>query len=429
LEGRDVSEFRDPRGARIFVEFAQVVRQQREGYVDYVWQWKDDPRRMAAKESYVRGFAPWGWVIGTGIYLDDVRAEISRIERNIFWVSIGIAALVALLLGYVMRQGLGLERERSRAEESLRESTRRYRTLVEAATEGNLLVLDGRLRYANPVLLKLLGYSASELELYALDDVLPAGEGNEQIWSAVDRVNAGEEVAGSVDGALLGRDGRLVECVLSLSAITFAGERGFILNVREVATRTARSRPGGRAADASGGDLEVIARSVPVGLFRARFARRGAILETNPAAGAMLDSIRDAAEDGPRTLSALLADDRDLDRLREELLAGGAARRVVHAATPDGRARAFALTAHLVRNETGDPAFVDAVLEDVTARVRQDVERDTMLGRLRSSLSFLDEPVRSLVHAVPTCLPDTTVVAAAELLAGSSTAALLVQSE
>jgi PAS domain S-box-containing protein len=429
LEGQDVSDFRDPRGARIFVEFAQVVRRQQEGYVEYVWQWKDDPRRMAAKESYVRGFAPWGWVIGTGIYLDDVRAEISRIERNIFWVSIGIAALVALLLGYVMRQSLGLERERTRAEEGLRESTRRYRTLVEAATEGNLLVLDGRLRYANPVLLKLLGYSAAELELYALDDILPLGEGNEQAWSNVERANTGEEVAGSVDGALLGRDGRLLECVLSMSAITFAGERGFILNVREVATRTARSRPGGGAADASAGELEVIARSVPVGLFRARFARRGAILETNPAAGAMLDSIRDAAEDGPRTLSALLADDRDLDRLREELLAGGVARRVVHAANPDGRARAFALTAHLVRSEAGDPAFVDAVLEDVTARVRQDVERDTMLERLRSSLAFLDEPVRGVVHAVPACLPDTTVVAAAELLAGSSTAALLVQSE
>ena len=429
LEGRDVSHFRDPRGARIFVEFAQVVRRQQEGYVEYVWQWKDDPRRMAAKESYVRGFAPWGWIIGTGIYLDDVRAEISRIERSIFWVSIGIAALVALLLGYVMRQSLGLERERSRAEEGLRESTRRYRTLVEAATEGNLLVLDGRLRYANPVLLKLLGFSAPELELYALEDVLPAGEGNEQAWSAVERVNAGEEVAGSVDGALRGRDGRLLECVLSLSAITFAGERGFILNVREVATRTVRSRTGGSAADASAGSLEAIARNVPVGLLRARFARRGAILETNPAADEMLGSLRDAAEDGPLSLAGLLADDHDLEQLREELLEGKDARRIVHAATPGGRARAFALTARLVRNAAGEPAFVDAVLEDVTARVRQDVERDTMLERLRSSLSFLDEPVRGVVHALPSCLPETTVTAAAELLAASPTAAVLVQSE
>jgi PAS domain S-box-containing protein len=424
LEGRDVSEFRDPRGVRIFAEFAQLVRSQNEGYVEYVWQWKDDPGRMAPKESYVRGFAPWGWVIGTGIYLDDVRAEISRIERSVFRVSLGIAALLAALLGYVMRQGLGLERERSRAEESLRESTRRYRTLVEAATEGTLLVLEGRLRYANPVLLRLLGYSDSELALFDLEDVLPVGSGNEKAWSAVARVSAGEDVAGRIDGALRRRDGRLVECVLSLSPITFAGERGLILNAREVATSAARPSAG----DAAASDLGPVAEGVPVGLVRARFARRGVILETNRAAKAMLASLRDAGAEETPTLAGLLADDRDLDALREELLSGETARRTLHVATSGG-GRALSVTAALVRDETGEPAFVDAMLEDVTERVRQDVERDTMLERLRSSVSFLNEPVRGVVHPVAFCLPDTAVSAAAESLASEATSAVVVQSE
>ena len=60
LNGQDVSEFRDPRGARIFVEFADLVRRQDEGFVDYVWQWKDDPHRLVPKESYIRGFAAVG---------------------------------------------------------------------------------------------------------------------------------------------------------------------------------------------------------------------------------------------------------------------------------------------------------------------------------------------------------------------------------
>ena len=51
------------------------MRRQGEGYVEYVWQWKDDPQRLEPKESYVKGFAPWGWVIGTGIYIDDVKAR------------------------------------------------------------------------------------------------------------------------------------------------------------------------------------------------------------------------------------------------------------------------------------------------------------------------------------------------------------------
>ncbi len=74
LNGQELLSFTDPRGVRIFVEFADLVRREGEGYIDYVWQWKDDPQRLEPKESYVKGFAPWGWIIGTGIYTDDVHA-------------------------------------------------------------------------------------------------------------------------------------------------------------------------------------------------------------------------------------------------------------------------------------------------------------------------------------------------------------------
>ena len=87
LNGKDVSEFTDPRGVAIFVEFARQVERAGEGYLNYVWQWKDDPTRLEPKESFVKGFSPWGWVIGTGIYTDDVRAEIDRLERNLVQVS------------------------------------------------------------------------------------------------------------------------------------------------------------------------------------------------------------------------------------------------------------------------------------------------------------------------------------------------------
>ena len=129
-----------------------------EGYIEYVWQWKDDPQRLVPKESYIRGFEPWGWIIGTGIYIEDVKQEIARIERNLVRASAGhLRRSWRCCFCYVMQQSLRLERERSEAEESLRESTERYRSLVEATTEGTLLVLDGRCRYANPILLEMLG--------------------------------------------------------------------------------------------------------------------------------------------------------------------------------------------------------------------------------------------------------------------------------
>ena len=73
LDGQDLTENKDPNGVRLFVEFVNVVKKQGSGFVEYHWP-KPGSDKPVAKISYVSGFTPWGWVIGTGIYLDDVDA-------------------------------------------------------------------------------------------------------------------------------------------------------------------------------------------------------------------------------------------------------------------------------------------------------------------------------------------------------------------
>ena len=81
LEGKDIAGFTDPSGKHLFVEVVRTVKNSGAGYVDYQWQWKDDPDRIVPKISYVKGFDPWGWIIGTGIYVEDVHTEIAAITR------------------------------------------------------------------------------------------------------------------------------------------------------------------------------------------------------------------------------------------------------------------------------------------------------------------------------------------------------------
>ncbi|MEI8064601.1 MAG: cache domain-containing protein, partial [Verrucomicrobiota bacterium] len=78
LNGQDLAGYADPAGKKLFVESVALVGAEGDGYVDYLWQWKDDERRVVPKLSYVKGFAPWGWIIGTGIYLEDVRIEVAN---------------------------------------------------------------------------------------------------------------------------------------------------------------------------------------------------------------------------------------------------------------------------------------------------------------------------------------------------------------
>ena len=122
LEGRDISDFADPSGKRLFMEVVQVVRRSGEGYVDYMWQWKDDPRHIVPKVSFVREFVPWGWVVGTGIYVQDVAQQISAITSRLTYTGLAILAIVAIIEMYMVQQSLRSEGQRRKAEQELERS-------------------------------------------------------------------------------------------------------------------------------------------------------------------------------------------------------------------------------------------------------------------------------------------------------------------
>jgi len=96
LNGQDVSEAKDPNGLALFKAFADMARSRGEGFVNYQWP-KPGHDKPVDKVSFVKGFAPWGWVIGSGIYVDDLRADVQR--TVVFSVSIVLAAV--LVAGYL----------------------------------------------------------------------------------------------------------------------------------------------------------------------------------------------------------------------------------------------------------------------------------------------------------------------------------------
>jgi methyl-accepting chemotaxis protein len=73
LKGKDLSDFKDPSGRTIFVEMTTAARTPTGDFVLYQWP-KPGSDQPVQKLSFVKGFEPWGWVIGTGIYVEDVNA-------------------------------------------------------------------------------------------------------------------------------------------------------------------------------------------------------------------------------------------------------------------------------------------------------------------------------------------------------------------
>ncbi|HSW51395.1 MAG TPA: DUF294 nucleotidyltransferase-like domain-containing protein, partial [Bryobacteraceae bacterium] len=188
-----------------------------------LWQWKDDAERVGPKLSYVKGFAPWGWIVGTGVYLEDVSAQISLMIRRVLQLSVGISVVIGALLAFITKQGLDLERQRWRAAVALRQSEEKYRLLVEGSTEGIMLVIHGRPVYANRTLLDLLGYTEEELAGLPLDRIL----------ESVPSPGASSERRAK----LLTKDGEAVNVMLADSPIALGERSGQIYFLKDAAAR------------------------------------------------------------------------------------------------------------------------------------------------------------------------------------------------
>jgi methyl-accepting chemotaxis protein len=96
LNGTDQSGLKDSRGRLISVDMLKKVQVEGQGFTDYEWP-RPGSDAPVEKYAHVKGFAPWGWIVGTGVYVDDLDALFMR---NMFEYAIilliGICVLVPL---------------------------------------------------------------------------------------------------------------------------------------------------------------------------------------------------------------------------------------------------------------------------------------------------------------------------------------------
>lgn len=100
LEGKDVSDLKDPNGKRLMAVMVDLCKKQGSGFVDYYWP-RPGESKPVPKISYVKLLPEWGWMVGSGIYVDDVEKEISRIVTLVALVVITITAGVLILSYYI----------------------------------------------------------------------------------------------------------------------------------------------------------------------------------------------------------------------------------------------------------------------------------------------------------------------------------------
>lgn len=102
LDGKDLSAIKDPDGVAIFNEMVALAKTQGSGNLAYRWP-KPGAEEPVAKTSYVQVFEPWGWVIGSGVYIDDIQAEFQAQVWKASAAGLTIALFMVVLVRLIAR--------------------------------------------------------------------------------------------------------------------------------------------------------------------------------------------------------------------------------------------------------------------------------------------------------------------------------------
>ncbi|MGO8913633.1 MAG: methyl-accepting chemotaxis protein [Bradyrhizobium sp.] len=104
MNGSDLSTYKDPNGKALFIDAVDVVRKDGAGFIPYEWP-KPGFVQPQPKLSRVVGFAPWGWVIGTGVYIDDLNAQAWASTQHTL-LAAGLVLLITLAVSMFVARGI-----------------------------------------------------------------------------------------------------------------------------------------------------------------------------------------------------------------------------------------------------------------------------------------------------------------------------------
>lgn len=411
LEGKDLSDFEDSHHKKLFLEIVKVVKNRGEGYVDYMWQWKDDSTRVVPKLSYVKEFIPWGWIVGTGIYIEDVKLEIASIEKNLINISIAIVLIISLLLVFITVQNINIEKKRRHAENELRESREKYKTLVEATTEGLMMILEGKKVFFNKTLLSMLEYSNDEFVNLNLEDIF------------INNFSIGEPAKFfQVETQMKKQDGSLLDVLLTISPISFMGKDGTIIIIKDIS----KHKEIEEALGASKEKYLALTNQLAIGVFRAEVNKDFKFLELNPAVADILGCNNNKELIGS-SLIDFFEDSEDGKLFLSEIVEVGSIKnKIVRVRRRDSVLAILSISLVTSKTETGEATYCDGILEDITENKRTEEDRESLISELQKSLLFLNQPIKPFTKDCTSCGLNLPISKVGKLMAKNNSDAVLI---
>ena len=234
LEGVNGLNFVDPDGKKIILDFIKVATQKGTGFVSYKWQWNNDPNRIERKISAVRFFPSWGWIVGTGAYVNDIEEETMSLSWKIIAFGGGLFFFILGLSLRTLKQSRRFERKRRFDFENLSKTESEVRALLDSIPDMILRIKrDGRVvDYKEPLNFAPF-FDPGEILYNKITDVWPEDVAGKTMAALGRSFESGKAETVTFKSSMLTDSGEM-----TVEAIFVASEDGEALAVfRDVSSR------------------------------------------------------------------------------------------------------------------------------------------------------------------------------------------------
>lgn len=243
LEGQRSKTVMDKANQPLGTKIIQAGEAPGGAFITYIWEKQGPPSTTQKKLSYVKQFQPWGWTVGTGIFTDDVDAEVGKITHSIILITLTATVLAGCLGFFIVLQAARLKRAKERADEALARNECQYRNLFEKSSDATLIISSKRVLNCNTAACHLFGY-ANKHDLIGTEICkLSCEEQHEGIPQNIAREHLMEQAARNgylrFEWLIRRNDGSIFPSEISVTVLP--GEEGLLYYavLRDITTRKA----------------------------------------------------------------------------------------------------------------------------------------------------------------------------------------------
>ena len=274
--------------------------------------------------------------------------------------------------------------QHKKIEEVLRENEEKYRSLVERANDGIVIIQDKLVKYINPRGTEILGYAVQEIVGTPFTNYIHPDEVQRVLSYYTQRIK-GKRVPSKYESAVENKEGQKIPTEFNASVISYQGKAADMVIFRDITER----KKAEQELKESEEKYRTLTQDVNVSMFRTSPGPKGRFIEVNPEILKMF-GYKSKKEFFKLNVSGLHQDPEGRKKFNEKMLRDGFVKNEeLRLKKKDGTPIICSVSAVAVKDEKGRVRYFDGIIEDITERKRAEEEIKASQEQMRNLAAYV----------------------------------------